>query len=133
MATSQYKDSSPAQDKQADSTETTDTLDTTSSAQQTNSSVTTTGSTAAPDTRQPDDMNEQRLIELEEERKLKARNPTIQRPGSEFLQKRLQRGLKYFDSGDYNMAKASTNPNVKLPDVAAPMPAIDSKILSKRH
>lgn len=78
------------------------------------------------------DMNEQRLIELEEERKLKAKNPCLQRPGSEFLQKRLQRGLKYFDSGDYNMAKASTNPNAKLPDVATPITAIDSKILNKK-
>lgn len=68
-----------------------------------------------------DDINKQRQIELEEEKKLKARHPCIQRPGSEFLQKRLQRGQKYFDSGDYNMAKASTNPNIKLPDNAAPV------------
>lgn len=80
-----------------------------------------------------DDTIKQRQIELEEEKKLKARHPCIQRPGSEFLQKRLQRGQKYFDSGDYNMAKASTNPNIKLPDADAPKPAIDSKILSKRH
>lgn len=80
-----------------------------------------------------DDTSEQRKIELEEEKKLRARHPCIQRPGSEFLQKRLQRGQKYFDSGDYNMAKASTNPNVKLPDGTTPMPTIDSKILNKRH
>lgn len=80
-----------------------------------------------------DDTSKQREIELEEEKKLKAKHPCIQRPGSEFLQKRLQRGQKYFDSGDYNMAKASTNPNKKLPDGATPMPAIDSKILNKRH
>lgn len=78
-----------------------------------------------------DDTSKQRQIELEEERKLKARHPCIQRPGSEFLQKRLQRGQKYFDSGDYNMAKASTNPNIKLPD--GTVPAIDSRILNKRH
>lgn len=74
-------------------------------------------------------------IELEEERKLKAKHPAIQRPGSEFLQKRLQRGQKYFDSGDYNMAKASTNPSgsIKLPDGTLPATAIDSKILNKRH
>lgn len=77
------------------------------------------------------DINQQKQIELEEERKLKARHPHIQRPGSEFLQKRLQRGQKYFDSGDYNMAKASTNPNVKLPDSTTPV--IDSKILNRRH
>lgn len=85
------------------------------------------------DEEKSDDTSKQRLIELEEERKLKARHPCIQRPGSDFLQKRLQRGQKYFDSGDYNMAKASTNPNIKLPDGAAPMPTIDSKILNKRH
>lgn len=80
-----------------------------------------------------DDTSKQRQIELEEERKLKAKHPCIQRPGSDFLQKRLQRGQKYFDSGDYNMAKASTNSNVKLPDGTSPVPPIDSKILSKRH
>lgn len=80
-----------------------------------------------------DDTSKQRQIELEEERKLKAKHPSIQRPGSEFLQKRLQRGQKYFDSGDYNMAKASTNPNVKLPDGTTPVPAIDNKLLNKRH
>lgn len=69
-----------------------------------------------------DDTNKHRLIELEEEKKLKAKHPCIQRPGSEFLQKRLQRGQKYFDSGDYNMAKASTNPNIKLPDSITPVP-----------
>lgn len=81
-----------------------------------------------------DDTNKQRLIELEEEKKLKAKHPCIQRPGSEFLQKRLQRGQKYFDSGDYNMAKASsTNPNIKLPDSITPVPTKDSKILNKRQ
>lgn len=79
------------------------------------------------------DPNKQRQIELEEEKKLKAKHPCIQRPGSEFLQKRLQRGQKYFDSGDYNMAKASTNSTIKLPDNATPVTAIDGKILNKRH
>ena len=79
------------------------------------------------------DPNKQRQIELDEEKKLKAKHPFIQRPGSEFLQKRLQRGQKYFDSGDYNMAKASTNSNIKLPDNATPVTAIDSKVLNKRH
>lgn len=80
-------------------------------------------------------LDEQRQLELEEEKKLKARHPCIQRPGSDFLQKRLQRGQKYFDSGDYNMAKASpTNPNViKMPDGVTPVPAIDSKILNKQR
>lgn len=78
-----------------------------------------------------DELSKQRRIELEEEKKLKARHPAIQRPGSEFLQKRLQRGQKYFDSGDYNMAKS--NPNVRLPDGTTPVTAIDSKLLNKKH
>ncbi|XP_075996234.1 endosulfine alpha b [Genypterus blacodes] len=46
-----------------------------------------------------------------EEAKLKAKYPTLgQKPGgSEFLMKRLQKGQKYFDSGDYNMAQAMKN------------------------
>lgn len=87
----------------------------------------------APGDQETQDPSKLREIELEEERKLKARHPCIQRPGSEFLQKRLQRGQKYFDSGDYNMAKASTNPSTKSPDEATPVPAIDSKLLNKRH
>ncbi|XP_074600970.1 endosulfine alpha isoform X2 [Brevipalpus obovatus] len=46
-------------------------------------------------------------IEKEEEAKLKAKYPSVQRPGPLFLQRRLQKGAKYFDSGDYNMAKAA--------------------------
>ncbi|XP_031425452.1 cAMP-regulated phosphoprotein 19a [Clupea harengus] len=43
-----------------------------------------------------------------EEAKLKTRYPHLgAKPGgSDFLRKRLQKGQKYFDSGDYNMAKA---------------------------
>ncbi|XP_038624686.1 alpha-endosulfine isoform X2 [Tachyglossus aculeatus] len=46
--------------------------------------------------------------ERAEEAKLKAKYPGLgQKPGgSDFLMKRLQKGQKYFDSGDYNMAKA---------------------------
>ncbi|XP_041098987.1 endosulfine alpha b [Polyodon spathula] len=46
-----------------------------------------------------------------EEMKLKAKYPSLgQKPGgSDFLMKRLQKGQKYFDSGDYNMAKAKMN------------------------
>ncbi|XP_068425584.1 endosulfine alpha b [Clinocottus analis] len=53
-----------------------------------------------------------------EEAKLKAKYPGLgQKPGgSDFLMKRLQKGQKYFDSGDYNMAKAKMK---KLP-VAGP-------------
>lgn len=48
-----------------------------------------------------------RSAELEEEAKFKSKYPQNIRPGgSLFLQKRLNKGQKYFDSGDYNMAKA---------------------------
>lgn len=61
-------------------------------------------------------MQQQNPKELEriEEEKLKAKYPQtvggFGRPGghSAFLQKRLQKGQKYFDSGDYQMAKQST-------------------------
>ncbi|XP_026862453.1 endosulfine alpha b [Electrophorus electricus] len=56
-----------------------------------------------------------------EEAKLKAKYPNLsQKPGgSEFLMKRLQKGQKYFDSGDYNMAKAKMK-NKQLPAAAGP-------------
>uniref|UniRef100_A0A6B2F262 Alpha-endosulfine n=1 Tax=Bothriechis nigroviridis TaxID=88079 RepID=A0A6B2F262_BOTNI len=57
------------------------------------------------------------IPEKEEEAKLKAKYPNIglQKPGgSDFLMKRLQKGQKYFDSGDYNMAKAKIK-NKQLP------------------
>ncbi|KAF3832382.1 hypothetical protein F7725_026047 [Dissostichus mawsoni] len=37
--------------------------------------------------------------------------------GSDLLRKRLQKGQKYFDSGDYNMAKAKIK-NKQLPTAA---------------
>lgn len=49
-------------------------------------------------------------VERQEEAKLNARYPTNVRPmagHSAFLQKRLAKGQKYFDSGDYQMAKQS--------------------------
>uniref|UniRef100_A0A663M8J3 Alpha-endosulfine n=6 Tax=Neoaves TaxID=3078114 RepID=A0A663M8J3_ATHCN len=54
--------------------------------------------------------------ERAEEAKLKAKYPNLgQKPGgSDFLMKRLQKGQKYFDSGDYNMAKAKMK-NKQLP------------------
>jgi hypothetical protein len=49
--------------------------------------------------------------EKAEEAKLKTRYPHLgQKPdGSDFLRKRLQKGKKYFYSGDYNMAKTNTH------------------------
>ncbi|NP_001083756.1 cAMP-regulated phosphoprotein 19-B [Xenopus laevis] len=57
--------------------------------------------------------------EKAEEIKLKSRYPNIgPKPGgSDFLRKRLQKGQKYFDSGDYNMAKAKMK-NKQLPTAA---------------
>lgn len=54
--------------------------------------------------------------EKAEEAKLKARYPDLApKPGgSAFLKRRLQKGPKYFDSGDYNMAKAKMT-NKQLP------------------
>ncbi|RVE71708.1 hypothetical protein OJAV_G00054550 [Oryzias javanicus] len=59
--------------------------------------------------------------EKAEEAKLKARYPNLgAKPGgSDFLMKRLQKGgQKYFDSGDYNMAKAKMK-NKQLPSAPA--------------
>ncbi|XP_024137569.1 cAMP-regulated phosphoprotein 19b isoform X2 [Oryzias melastigma] len=59
--------------------------------------------------------------EKAEEAKLKARYPNLgAKPGgSDFLMKRLQKGgQKYFDSGDYNMAKAKMK-NKQLPTAPA--------------
>ncbi|KAK2853592.1 hypothetical protein Q5P01_006253 [Channa striata] len=57
--------------------------------------------------------------EKAEEAKLKARYPNLgNKPGgSDLLRKRLQKGQKYFDSGDYNMAKAKIT-NKQLPTAA---------------
>ncbi|KAK2102863.1 hypothetical protein P7K49_020530 [Saguinus oedipus] len=51
-----------------------------------------------------------------EEAKLKAKYPSLGQKlgGSDFLMKRLQKEQKYFDSGDYNMAKAKMK-NKQLP------------------
>ncbi|KAM8973963.1 cAMP-regulated phosphoprotein 19 isoform 2-T2 [Pelodytes ibericus] len=59
--------------------------------------------------------------EKAEEAKLKARYPHLgPKPGgSDFLRKRLTKGQKYFDSGDYNMAKAKIK-NKQLPTAAVP-------------
>lgn len=63
----------------------------------------------------PEPMNKVE-IEKEQEAKLKAKYGGLKKPGggSALLQKRLQKGQKYFDSGDYNMAKAKMN-NPKRP------------------
>jgi len=63
----------------------------------------------------PPSRQEQADIEKAEEVKLRAKYPQVNKPAvpggpgggghSAFLQKRLAKGQKYFDSGDYQMAK----------------------------
>lgn len=49
--------------------------------------------------------------EMTEEQKFKAKFPGGGKPDStNFLRKKLQKGVKYFDSGDYQMAKTSKRP-----------------------
>jgi len=64
-------------------------------------------------------------IEKEEEAKLRSKYPALGGRGggnSAFLQKRLSKGQqKYFDSGDYNMAKAKGAP-LKGPGLLAGKP-----------
>uniref|UniRef100_A0A023FGN3 Putative regulator n=1 Tax=Amblyomma cajennense TaxID=34607 RepID=A0A023FGN3_AMBCJ len=65
------------------------------------------GASADTEITDKDDQQTMRKAELEEEAKFKSKYPMNARPGgSLFLQKRLNKGQKYFDSGDYNMAKA---------------------------
>ncbi|XP_017482969.1 PREDICTED: alpha-endosulfine [Rhagoletis zephyria] len=71
-----------------------------------------TEETSQPTTPQdaPDSQDQANARELEkiEEEKLKSKYPSgLRGPGghSAFLQKRLQKGQKFFDSGDYQMAK----------------------------
>ncbi|XP_052653141.1 alpha-endosulfine isoform X2 [Harpia harpyja] len=77
-----------------------------------------TGARAEETGQEKQDMQEKETItpERAEEAKLKAKYPNLgQKPGgSDFLMKRLQKGQKYFDSGDYNMAKAKMK-NKQLP------------------
>jgi len=75
----------------------------------------------------PPSREEQATIERAEEQKLRAKYPKANKPmppsaggggpagggcggHSTFLQKRLAKGQKYFDSGDYQMAKQKTGP-----------------------
>lgn len=61
---------------------------------------------------------DRRFIEKKEEEKLKSKYPNLARGGggSALLNKRLQKGgQKYFDSGDYAMAKAKMSKSKPLP------------------
>lgn len=57
---------------------------------------------------------EDKVVSPEKAEKPKYLNFGAKPGGSDFLRKRLQRGQKYFDSGDYNMAKAKMK-NKQLP------------------
>lgn len=62
----------------------------------------------------PEEQKTASELEKQEEEKLKAKYPiaaSLRGPGghSVFLQKRLSKGQKYFDSGDYQMAKQGSN------------------------
>ncbi|KAM6159359.1 alpha-endosulfine-like [Rhynchocyon petersi] len=59
------------------------------------------------------------LPERAKEAKLKAKYPGrgLVPGGSDFLMKRIQKRQKYFDSGDYNMARAKMK-NKQLPSAA---------------
>jgi len=67
-----------------------------------------------------------RSIELAEEAKLRARMPLGNRPASAFLQKRLGKGQKYFDSGDYQMARQKPHTKSRMPPLFAAHPTGDA-------
>ncbi|KAF2367943.1 hypothetical protein FHG87_001298 [Trinorchestia longiramus] len=71
-----------------------------------------------------DTKEEARSIEAAEEAKLRARLPQsmMGRPAaghSAFLQKRLGKGQKYFDSGDYQMALQKPSNKSRMPPLLA--------------
>ncbi|EEC18735.1 hypothetical protein HPB47_011671 [Ixodes persulcatus] len=86
-----------------------------------NSQLSTGGGKPDAEGTEKDEQN-LRSAELEEEAKFKSKYPQNVRPGgSLFLQKRLNKGQKYFDSGDYNMAKAKGQ-KAALPRVPPAIP-----------
>nr|ACO12095.1 cAMP-regulated phosphoprotein 19 [Lepeophtheirus salmonis] len=64
-------------------------------------------------------------VEKAEEKKLRAKFPKVNRTGggghSAFLQERLAKGQKYFDSGDYQMAKQSQKGGTRRYPSSAPV------------
>lgn len=83
---------------------------------------------AAANEEAPGGESQLKEAEKSEEAKLRAKYPQVLRPGgSVFLQKRLQKGQKYFDSGDYNMAKArGAQIRPAVPPVAPQIPTGDA-------
>ncbi|KAF5402877.1 Alpha-endosulfine [Paragonimus heterotremus] len=52
-------------------------------------------------------------VEQSEEAKLREKYPGLNNKASALLQRRLSKNVKYFDSGDYNMAKTVPSPNAR--------------------
>ncbi|KAA3672052.1 uncharacterized protein DEA37_0001740 [Paragonimus westermani] len=52
-------------------------------------------------------------FEQSEEAKLREKYPGLNNKASALLQRRLSKNIKYFDSGDYNMAKTVPSPNAR--------------------
>jgi len=73
----------------------------------------------APPVTEPAAQMSTNQIEKLEEEKLKAKYPMAAGGGlsghSAFLQKKLAKGQKYFDSGDYQMARQTTGPKSRQP------------------
>ncbi|CAH1797317.1 unnamed protein product [Owenia fusiformis] len=74
-------------------------------------------------------LKDARTVEQEQEAKLRS-NPkyaNLPKPKgpSSFLQKRLQKGKQYFDSGDYNMAKS------KVSQLKKPIPAQEKVLIAQ--
>nr|VZI24400.1 unnamed protein product [Spirometra erinaceieuropaei] len=77
---------------------------------------------------------EEKTAEQIEEEKLRSKYPNLIK-GPCLLQKRLNKNIKYFDSGDYNMAKAklpsktpatSANPTTVVTDLSAAIPEVST-------
>jgi len=70
-------------------------------------------------------------IEKQEEDKLKIKYPAAAKPmagHSAFLQKRLAKGQKYFDSGDYQMAKQTGKGKISRAPFPPPILSIAPEI-----
>lgn len=68
---------------------------------------------SSPTTEEVEEAHKRGEIEKSEEAKLKAKYPQAANRGHSafLLQKKLAKGQKFFDSGDYQMAKQTNGPN----------------------
>ncbi|VDM33717.1 unnamed protein product [Hydatigera taeniaeformis] len=73
------------------------------------------------------------------EEKLRAKYPNLVAQGPSILQKRLNRNVKYFDSGDYNMAKARCNNSQKAgmlkanPTSSSTIPEVPADVIAAQQ